>query len=321
MFTIARRSSARLFSVLLVLVLTAFSGLNSKLITARAQSATLIGFASLPAGTLVDGDPSANAYGSGAINGIRVPFDTQPFGSIVGIAPGNYDGTWSLLTSGQFDTQANSSDFQLRIYTVEVDLRTAEGGTGEILISDWLTLQDENGTPLTGADYSPTGLARSEGSYLVADGASGSILQFDRKGRLSGDATAAGLFPNAIGQTVANDAPSGTELSGLSVNDASQGAALFIDSREGQAANVKLLAVIDPVGGSVLQTIDLMNIADPNDLAGLGGTYSMPFAQISAVYPLSDTQFIVINNNRGIFGLGRGTDTAEPTEFAVISIG
>jgi len=167
---------------------------------AGAQSPAVV----LDGGALLAGDSFADGPRSGVafterktINGIKVPFASQPVGSISAVMRGWFSGTWAILTDKGFGDQP-SSDFMLRIYLVEVDLRRANGGAGAVNILDWVTLSDPRkqikGTitlatdktrPLTGAEFNPISLARGTNSTLwVADAAGNSLLHFARDGAL-----------------------------------------------------------------------------------------------------------------------------------------
>jgi hypothetical protein len=74
--------------------------------------------------------------------------------------------------------------------------------------------------------------------------------------------------------------------------------------------------------GNVKKTevVDLMNIADPNDLDGDGSTsFTFPYVTIESVLILSPTQLLVINDNNypGTGGRNLGSD---PTEFLLLNL-
>lgn len=163
---------------------------------AQGQQATLVGRAVLPAGMLADG-PKAGKVWNKPINGIKLPFDSQPVGSISAILAGDYANAWLALTDGQFDSATDSTDYRLRVYTINVSWRDANGGDGTASIADWLTLADPSSKAdkkiqstdptreLTGADYHPVALARAaDGSFWVAESSETSLLHFDARGHL-----------------------------------------------------------------------------------------------------------------------------------------
>src|SRR5258708_2776481 len=94
---------------------------------AQGQQATLVGRAVLPAGILADG-PKAGLAWNKPINGIKLPFDSQPVSNVSAILPGDYANAWLALSDSQFDNPQHSSDYRLRIYTVNVSWRGASGG-------------------------------------------------------------------------------------------------------------------------------------------------------------------------------------------------
>ncbi|MBE7514967.1 MAG: esterase-like activity of phytase family protein [Anaerolineales bacterium] len=186
------RRAAFVLGVLVTALLVSLPGVVSA--QTRAQ---LTGRAILPSNYLNDGPPAGVALGKGAlINGVKIPFDSQPVGSITAILPGAYPGTWVALTSGQFGGQS-SADFQLRIYVFELSFRRVGSGTGEVVQLDRQILADPNGYVskplvngdsktryLTGADFSPRAMSRVGNSYWVAEEMTPALLRFDAYGKL-----------------------------------------------------------------------------------------------------------------------------------------
>lgn len=75
-------------------------------------------------------------------------------------------------------------------------------------------------------------------------------------------------------------------------------------------------------GGVVKKTelVDLMNLADPNDLNGDGSTtFTFPFVTIESVLVLDDKTLLVINDNN-YPGTGGRTTASDNTEFLKISL-
>lgn len=196
---------------------------------ARAQ---LVGRAVLPAGYLTDGPPAGTLLSNSPamINGVRVPFDSQPVGTISAILPGQYPGTWLALTDGQLGQARTSSDYILRFFVLEIDLRRAGSGSGEVNLLDRQILADAEArlsqpivnaeTPtryLTGADFAPRAFQRgSNGTFWVAEELGPSLLRFDGVGRLleppvpldgAGELQGMGILPDGSALIVAQRAP------------------------------------------------------------------------------------------------------------------
>jgi len=132
---------ARASLVILVCALVALPGA----IGAQVAPGTLVGRALLAAATLADGPRAGQSFASRkTINGVKVPFDSQPVGGFVDMSPGPYAGAFWVLSNSTFDTAANSADYLLRMYTIEVNWRTTNGGDGGVSVVDWLTLADPN---------------------------------------------------------------------------------------------------------------------------------------------------------------------------------
>lgn len=169
--------------------------------TAAAQGggAQLVGRAVMPANTQVDGQAAGAALAAGAlINGVKFPFDSQPVGTISAVLPGEYPGTWLLLVDGQFGIPAQSSDYLLRMYTVELAFRRAQSGAGDVSLLNWQHLGDPDGKVerrivnaetrlryLSGADFVPRAFQRTPGgTFWVADANFPALLRFDAFGKL-----------------------------------------------------------------------------------------------------------------------------------------
>ena len=49
-----------------------------------------------------------------------------------------------MLADNGYGTKDNSADFLLRIYHLDVDFRSKEGGGGEVKVLDFIQLRDPN---------------------------------------------------------------------------------------------------------------------------------------------------------------------------------
>jgi hypothetical protein len=191
----------------------------------------LVGRAILPAEFLTDGPPAGAALSSAAalINGIRVPFDSQPIGSISAVLPGQYPGTWLALSDAQFGVPDSSADYLLRFFVLELDMRRAGSGSGEANLLDRQLLADASGRAgipivndetrtryLTGADFVPRAFQRGGGAFWVAEERLPSLLRFDGTGRLleapiplegAGALQGMGVLPDGSALVIAQRAP------------------------------------------------------------------------------------------------------------------
>lgn len=193
---------------------------------AQISTAQLVGRAVLPAASLKDGPVAGTALAPGGalINGVKVPFDGQPVGNISAALPGDYSGTWLALSDGRFDEASNSADYLLSVYTLELDWRRANSGSGGVNILDWLNLSDprsligknivndDKTRQLTGADLTPRAIQRTpDGSLWVADAQGPWLLRFDSSGRLrqkpfaldGGNVVGLGIVPDQSALVVA----------------------------------------------------------------------------------------------------------------------
>jgi hypothetical protein len=125
----------------------------------RPERPVLEARAVLPALTFAPGPPSGAFIGAGPINGVPVPFPSQPvqgFSAILRAEPGSY---WAMPDNG-YGAKANSPDFLLRVYHVTPDFETAKGGSGTVAVGRFIQLRDldhEVSFPLTRADRLLTG--------------------------------------------------------------------------------------------------------------------------------------------------------------------
>lgn len=199
---------------------------------AQDGNAQLVGRAVLPAGYLTDGPPAGTLLSDSPamINGVRVPFDSQPVGTISAILPGQYPGTWLALSDGQLGQARTSSDYILRFIVLEIDMRRAGSGSGEVNLLDRQVLADAEAriaqpivnaeTPtryLTGADFAPRAFQRgSNGTFWVAEELGPSLLRFDGVGRLleppiplegAGELQGMGVLPDGSALIIAQRAP------------------------------------------------------------------------------------------------------------------
>jgi hypothetical protein len=91
-------------------------------------------------------------------------FPDQPLGGFSALVDAG-GALWAMPDNG-YGAKANSADFLLRVYLVEPELRTAQGGVGDVDVLSWVQLRDPDGhvpfpvvtegTPgrlLTGADF------------------------------------------------------------------------------------------------------------------------------------------------------------------------
>lgn len=100
-----------------------------------AQSASLVGFASLPADTFAPG-PTSGQFAAGA-NGRSLPLlRQQPVQGFSAVLPGAQPGTYEVMADNGFGTKANSPDILLRMFSLRPEFRTWNGsarvGSGQV---------------------------------------------------------------------------------------------------------------------------------------------------------------------------------------------
>lgn len=125
--------NARTQLTLVLAVAAAFAATS-----ANAAQNTLSGWAVMPANTFSDGPTSGQFAGAGA-GGNPLPLvDMQPVQGFSGVLAGA-NGSFRVITDNGFGAQGNSADTLLRSYAVNVDFRTALGGSGTVSAANWNT--------------------------------------------------------------------------------------------------------------------------------------------------------------------------------------
>ena len=103
--------------------------------------AILEGRAVLPADTFAREPPSGSKLEDETKGGRTPPFEGQPVGGISAVLEAG-DGEFQAMPDNGFGKKGNSSDFQLRTYRINPDFETANGGSGEIPVGEFVQLRD-----------------------------------------------------------------------------------------------------------------------------------------------------------------------------------
>jgi hypothetical protein len=165
-----------------------------------ASAPKLVGRAVLPVETYA-GPPQSGAFvvpGAGTINGITFALPAQPVEGFSAIVTGRSPGEYLAMPDNGFGSKTNSADFLIRAYYIRPDFKTADGGTGNVAVGDFISFRDPGhliGFPivndqttsrlLTGADIDPESLQRGgHGDLWVGDEFGPWILHFSSTGRL-----------------------------------------------------------------------------------------------------------------------------------------
>ena len=168
----------------------------------------LVGFSSLPADTFEPGLPggSGNAV-TNPTNGRNTPFDEQPVQGFSGVQFAE-DGTYWFLSDNGYGSKANSADYLLRIFQVDPNFQTPEGGNGEAEVLDFIQLSDPNdlipfdivqeGSTdrlLTGADFDIESIVVTEDRIWIGEEFGPYMLEFNLNGELVSAPIATPNFP------------------------------------------------------------------------------------------------------------------------------
>ncbi len=185
--------------IVVVLLIAAVAALPASVALAQQPEATLEGRAVLPADTFAEGPPSGTKLEEETKGGRTPPFESQPVGGISAVLEAG-NGEFQAMPDNGFGKKGNSSDFQLRTYRISPDFETANGGSGEISVGEFVQLRDPNGyVPfeitnedsedrlLTGADFDVESVRRDPrgdlwfgeefGPFLLHTDATGRVLE------------------------------------------------------------------------------------------------------------------------------------------------
>ena len=149
----------------------------SAVLAADDKPATLLGRAILPSDAYQPGPPSG-AFITGD-NGVTPPFPGQPipgFSAVLDVGHGTF---WAMPDNG-YGAKANSGDLLLRLYRIQPDFKTADGGTGTVAVLGFVQLRDPDGKVpfalfrsdrlLTGADFDLESVrAAKDGSFWFGE--------------------------------------------------------------------------------------------------------------------------------------------------------
>lgn len=177
-----------------MLALTVVLTLVTAVVPARAAEdppyVTLAGRAVLPADTFAAGPPSGSAI-EGSPNGRATPFASQPVQGISAVIP-KWNGNWLAMSDNGFGSKANSPDYRLRWYEVDVDF-----GNGNVDVVGFTELSDPDGQipfpiantwgdrVLSGADFDLESFRQvPDGSFWFGEEFGPYLIHTDAEGRL-----------------------------------------------------------------------------------------------------------------------------------------
>lgn len=105
---------------------------------AQAASATLEGWALMPANTFAEG-PTSGQFASGAGGNALPLLNKQAVQGFSAVLAGPTASSFLFMPDNGFGTKENSGDALLRMYAVTPDFRTAAGGTGTVSAAHYNT--------------------------------------------------------------------------------------------------------------------------------------------------------------------------------------
>jgi glycerophosphoryl diester phosphodiesterase len=158
----------------------------------------LLGRAVLPADTFAFGPTSGQFIGEGPINGVIPPFiEKQPVQGFSAVLKKD-DGTYYVMSDNGFGSKENSRDYNLRVYTINPDFETSDGGAGTIEVVEFFELNDPDdlipppivnewttGRTLTGADFDIESIQLApDGTFWLGDEFGPFLIHVDSGGVL-----------------------------------------------------------------------------------------------------------------------------------------
>jgi glycerophosphoryl diester phosphodiesterase len=188
-------SQLRVLSSIVVISLLVIAILGTALVGAQNEpSATLEGFAVLPADTFAEG-PASGAFidPTSNLNGREVPFASQPVQGVSAILPADTEGNWLIMSDNGFGAKGNSADFHLRVYEVNIDWEAQsvsvvsffELSDPDSLVPFPIVNQDTEDRILTGADFDLESFRRTaDGTFWFGEEFGPFLLQTDATGRI-----------------------------------------------------------------------------------------------------------------------------------------
>ena len=98
------------------------------------------------------------------------------------------------------------------------------------------------------------------------------------------------------------------------------------DSNQGAEAKFKKIFLVDftqiDSNGNLIkrELVDLLNIADPNNLAGTNEPFRFPFVTIESVLAIDDQTLLIVNDNNYPFSTGRTPGVPDNSEFIQVRL-
>lgn len=274
------------------------------------------------------------------INGIAIPWPSQVVQGFSALGRGREPDEYLAMPDNGFGGKAPSKDFLLRAYYFKIDFKTAQGGTGDVEVRDFISFRDPDhkiGFPivnedtarrdLTGFDLDPESLQRDRNGDLWMGEEFGPsrrwIYEFS-------------VYHKAFtGRTWQYRTESAAYMiSDMYMLDAHRIVVMERDGGRGLGANFRSLYVLDlrnvDDDGLIRKApaLDMTAIPDPDLVSlpaihegdvGLGDPFRVTCESVEAVYPL-DGERVIIGCDNNIPNTGRNPGLADDNEFILVRI-
>ncbi|MES2682949.1 MAG: esterase-like activity of phytase family protein [Pseudomonadota bacterium] len=203
--------------------------------SAPITTPVLAGRAVLPAATFADGPKSGQYLGGISFNGQAAPFARQPVQGFSAVLPAG-NGSYFVMADNGYGSLENSADFNLRVYTLTPNFKTASGGNGDVSIGSFFELKDPNrripfaitnhfstDRVLTGADFDIESMQRTpDGTFWFGDEFGPFLIHTDASGVVLDAPISLPDFENSGKQIRAPQSPLAEETSALRIMNAAR---------------------------------------------------------------------------------------------------
>lgn len=289
-------------------------------VLAQSVKTELVGFAVLPADTFAAGPASGQFNGNGT-KADAPRFTGQPVQGFSAIQFGENGSYWVMPDNG-FGAKFNSIDFNLRLYNISLDAKTASSGAGAVKVNKFIQLGDPDkkipffiineATPertLTGYDFDiESFVVAKDGTIWIGEEFGPYLLHFSAEGKLLSAPVSTPDFgpgkdptkdtvrsPNNVGVLSSSPAPGAMSVANLGGSRGFEGMAI-------NPAKTKLYPMLE--GTVAGDTAGLLRIHEfdlaTSKFTGLVGFYKLedPSYSIGDMAVVNDNEYLVLERDQ-----------------------
>ncbi len=289
-------------------------------VLAQSVKTELVGFAVLPADTFAAGPASGQFNGNGTKSDAP-RFTSQPVQGFSAIQFGENGSYWVMPDNG-YGAKFNSIDFNLRLYNISLDAKTASGGAGAVKVNKFIQLGDPDKKipffiineatterTLTGYDFDiESFVVAKDGTIWIGEEFGPYLLHFSAEGKLLSAPVSTPDFgagkdpskdtvrsPNNVGVLSSSPAPGAMSAANLGGSRGFEGMAI-------NPAKSKLYPMLE--GTVAGDTAGLLRIHEfdlaTSKFAGLIGFYKLedPTYSIGDMAVVNDNEYLVLERDQ-----------------------